>query len=367
VPPPPEPEVSDPLPTEGAEGPKGLAAPELVRQALGRIADVAGADRVALVVVGGEAWSDPGGVPPLFPSGWLEALTSEPNLLSLENPSAEVLARIPWFEGARTAAVLSLELPVAGRAALVFSACQRPDDFSSEDLPLLSALGRQLGRVFSVAQTPARDRLDLEAWLAGERHLGSLVDRGSQEGLEVRSRDAVVLSVDARPMLGSLGELGPVSVLDRMNRLVEEVSRTVYAHGGLLERVQGDGVVAVWGALADGCDGWAAEEALRVAEVLWASSQFDGSLGGAVRVGLHAGRVSVGPVGISGRKSLALVGVASALAFRLGNLADRSPVASEEVLKRAGWVGPHGLDPRAKRVDAAGLGVLAFAVHRDGG
>jgi class 3 adenylate cyclase len=333
---------------------KASTAPLLnqaVAQALQRVAEVLGADRVAVVLESGEAW----GQPPLpdatlpLPEALREQARVRPGGVWLDDAAPALgAAGIPWLASVSAAMAIKFGESL-GQGGVLFAGlgARPPAAAAAGELLVLQGLATQVGLVVDGARSAA-GRLDLELWGKGERFLGPGAPAQPAWAVE-----ATALCVDVRPLLAQ-GSLSTVSLFESLNRVYEEAARVVYAHGGLVERIQGDGLVALWGTLAPGEDD--ARRALLAASALLARLDF---LGGEtplpVNLGVHTGTVLLGRVGGAGRSVYSAIGPAVAMGWRLGALSPGQVVTTRATLaqvKKRLPGKPRALSPLPPELDA---------------
>lgn len=194
-----------------------------------------------------------------------------------------------------------------------------------------------------------RERQRVEALLG--RHVGADVARLALEGGELVSdqREATALFVDVVGSTAMAERLPAAEVVDRLNALFAVVVRVVDAHGGLVNKFDGDGALCVFGAPATQPDH--ATRALRAARVLRGEvealaarlDRFDAG------IGVASGTVVAGPVGPRERHEYTVLGRPVNLAARLTDAAKRHPGG---VLASADTVAAAAPDEREHWVDA---------------
>jgi adenylate cyclase len=138
--------------------------------------------------------------------------------------------------------------------------------------------------------------------------------------------------------VGALVErMGPKEVMSGLNTLWGELSRAVAEQCGCIERIQGEGMMALWSPeiTGPGDATQALAAALRLAEL---APKLE--LGGkplAIRVGVHSGPVVLGLTGPEGRKDWAAIGPPVRLAAKLCAMALEGQVlCSQATVTRAG-------------------------------
>lgn len=127
----------------------------------------------------------------------------------------------------------------------------------------------------------------------------------SEEGVE---RDVTVLFCDVRDFTGLAAGMGAKEVVGALNGLFEVVVPIIARHGGHVDKFEGDGLLAVFGAPERYPDH--ADRGVRAAcEMATAVNRRDAA-GEAVRVGvgLNSGRVVAGAIGGAGRLNFSVIG-----------------------------------------------------------
>lgn len=141
-------------------------------------------------------------------------------------------------------------------------------------------------------------------------------------------RDVIVLAADIRSFSALAASIPPDQLAAALNRYLTDMTAIIFAHGGVVDKFMGDGILATWGSyqqtLAE--DDHArvltcAKEMLAQTEHLqpfW-RSQTDGhplEIG----IGLASGRVTAGEFGSASRSQLTVIGAAVNIAARLEKL-----------------------------------------------
>lgn len=136
------------------------------------------------------------------------------------------------------------------------------------------------------------------------------------------NRELSILFCDLQGFSGIAERLEPLALRDLLNRYFSEVSATVHAHGGTLDKFIGDAVMAFWGAPLPQAD-----HATRAVRAAMALSQGIAPLNQHLAeqhlppvnygIGLATGLVCVGDLGSRLRRSYTAVGDAVNLAARL--------------------------------------------------
>jgi class 3 adenylate cyclase/predicted ATPase len=162
---------------------------------------------------------------------------------------------------------------------------------------------------------------------------GGAPTEGERRQVTILACDTVASSLLAEGM-------DPEEFLDLMNRAFEAILAPVFAHGGYLARLEGDGFKAFFGAPEAHED-----DPLRAVraglEIQTAArrigEQFmreDGVPGFAVRVGVHTDHVVVGPVGTGDTVEYTAMGIGIVLAARLESIARPGTVLISEATQR---------------------------------
>jgi len=124
----------------------------------------------------------------------------------------------------------------------------------------------------------------------------------SEEGIE---RDVSILFCDVEDFTRFASRASATEVVTRLNELFEIVVPVVARHGGHVDKFEGDGLMAVFGAPEPHPDH--ADRAVRAA-VEMAPRVNHGSDGFRIRVGVNTGRVVAGNIGGGGRLNFSVIG-----------------------------------------------------------
>jgi adenylate cyclase len=173
---------------------------------------------------------------------------------------------------------------------------------------------------------------DLFGRYVGEDVARRALDAGVELGGEVR--EAAVLFVDVIGSTSLAAELPPQEVVARLNKFFSIVLDVVRAHGGWVNKFEGDAALCVFGVPTAGDD--AAACALAAGRELAARLEREGTL--EAGVGISAGEVVAGNVGAAERFEYTVIGDPVNEAARLTELAKQARprvLASEAVLRRA--------------------------------
>jgi adenylate cyclase len=196
----------------------------------------------------------------------------------------------------------------------------------------VSEVGRlQSGVNAMVAGLRERERLrDLFGRQVGHDVAQLALDRGVD--LKGERREVAVLFVDVVGSTGLAERLDPEAVVSQLNEFFGVVVGAVEAHGGWVDKFEGDAALCVFGAPVDLADPWTA--CLRAARQL-AHSLVPLSLEAAV--GVSGGTVVAGHVGTASRFEYTVIGDPVNAAARLTELAKQQPcvLADAAVVSRS--------------------------------
>ncbi|MCA1679676.1 MAG: AAA family ATPase, partial [Actinobacteria bacterium] len=165
-------------------------------------------------------------------------------------------------------------------------------------------------------------------------------------------RLATCLFIDVVGSTDATVRLGP----ERMQRLLgeafKEMSATVAAHGGVVEKYVGDAILALFGATTSHIDD--AERALAAADacVRWVSASTSSAAGLAVRAGVETGELLVDLAALETRQRM-VVGESINLAARLQQFAEPGQIV----------VGPRCHEATETLADFEPMGELALKGH----
>ncbi len=140
-----------------------------------------------------------------------------------------------------------------------------------------------------------------------------LSDEFDEEGIEL---EVSVLFTDVRDFTGFAAEAEAKEVVAALNRLFEVVVPVIARHGGHVDKFEGDGLLAVFGAPAPYRDH--ATRATKAAMEICRRVNEGGEAGDLrVGVGVNTGRVVAGAVGGAGRLNFSVIGDAVNIASRV--------------------------------------------------
>lgn len=171
--------------------------------------------------------------------------------------------------------------------------------------------------------------LELDRRRGLERFLPSpVVERvltGDALRLAGERKVVTILFADLRGSTALAEQLAPEAVVGVLNAYLGAMARSVFAHGGILDKFLGDGLMAVFGVLDDGTNG-AAPAARAALEIRRVIAQLNGER---IRrgepeirygIGIHIGEVVLGAVGLPERSDYTAIGDAVNTASRMESL-----------------------------------------------
>ena len=170
--------------------------------------------------------------------------------------------------------------------------------------------------------TIVKELLELNSELAkdNENLGGELYKRGRIQAGEPRSVQLSVLFADVRGFTRAMESSEPKAVLSVLQSLFATMHEVIYAHGGIVDKHLGDGLMAVFGLSGEGSGAGASMRALQ--QLVQATSNVLAGLPPPfntlkVSYGLAAGKVVVGMLGSDRRSELAVLGRPANFAARL--------------------------------------------------
>jgi adenylate cyclase len=125
----------------------------------------------------------------------------------------------------------------------------------------------------------------------------------SEQGVE---REVSILFCDVEDFTGFAAQATAAEVVARLNELFETVVPVVASHGGHVDKFEGDGLLAVFGAPEPHPDH--ADRAVRAALEMAAAVNGGDGLGFRIGVGVNTGRVVAGNIGGGGRLNFSVIG-----------------------------------------------------------
>jgi class 3 adenylate cyclase len=135
----------------------------------------------------------------------------------------------------------------------------------------------------------------------------------TEEGVEV---EVSVLFCDVRDFTAFASDATPQEVVAALNRLFEVIVPIIADHGGHIDKFEGDGLLAVFGAPEPFVDH--ADRAVRAACAIGTEVNDRGRAGELrIGVGVNTGRVIAGAIGGAGRLNFSVIGGAVNVAARV--------------------------------------------------
>jgi adenylate cyclase len=207
-------------------------------------------------------------------------------------------------------------------------------------------------------------RRGLERFLASETVERVLA--GDTLALAGERRVVTVLFADLRGSTRLADTMLPADVVEHLNRYVGAMAESVFAHGGMLDKFLGDGLMAIFGVMDEPTAGAmpAVRAALTIRQRL---ALLNEGRTEPVRfgIGIHTGEVVLGAVGISRRTDFTAVGDTVNTASRLEGLCKRFGVdciLSDTTASRLNEsVALRSLGPAAVRGKARPMPLLTLA------
>ncbi|MGH2953528.1 MAG: adenylate/guanylate cyclase domain-containing protein [Solirubrobacterales bacterium] len=143
-----------------------------------------------------------------------------------------------------------------------------------------------------------------------------LSDGFDEEGVEI---EVSILFCDVRDFTRFAADATPQQVVAALNRLFEVIVPIIAEHGGHVDKFEGDGLLAVFGAPEPYLDH--ADRAVRAACEIAAKVNAEGEAGELrVGIGVNTGRVVAGAIGGAGRLNFSVIGGAVNVAARVEEL-----------------------------------------------
>jgi adenylate cyclase len=165
-----------------------------------------------------------------------------------------------------------------------------------------------------------------------------MVEKGTDPTAEVgRQEELTILFSDIRGFTHYSEQRDPREVVATLNAYLKEMTETVFAHSGTLDKFLGDGMLAFWGApLADADHAFHAVQcALEMQRRMVEWRKATGT-DFRVGIGIHTGRVVVGNIGSSQRLEYTVIGDTVNLASRLEGAAKQ--LGESIVVSEATWL-----------------------------
>jgi class 3 adenylate cyclase len=210
----------------------------------------------------------------------------------------------------------------------------------------LASVGRRLSQQ-TVAESRKRDRVRR---LFGKYVSAQVVERVMQNEGEPQRVHAAILFSDIRGFTTFSETADAGELVRRLNEYFQEMVSAVHENGGIVDKLIGDAVMAVFGGVADvenpsDSAVLAAQSMVRRLERLnirWAA---EGKVPWAAGIGIHVGDVVMGGIGSNDRKDFTVIGDAVNTAARLEGLTKEyvhpiliSRATRNEMADASGWV-----------------------------
>lgn len=254
-------------------------------------------------------------------SGWLlrrmvgQELFVRTGVLSSIGMAAAMLAVFGGLRLSRTAAAFSTGLAIAIYVPFAISSAGYVEvSVIAAGAVILVGIGVLDWWIIDVVRRAAAGdlaRASLKRFLPSHLISGAYSDPAAL--LEPRMGDATVLFTDLRGFTAMTESLAPANVLALVNELHGELVQIVRAHGGVIDKFTGDGMLAVFGALQPENDH--ADRALAVARGLrGAMKQLNRARAEReqpplrIGIGLHSGPIVAGCVGSEDRLEFTVLG-----------------------------------------------------------
>lgn len=261
----------------------------------------------------------------------------EPQIVLKESPNGALYELYVWLADADGAPRLVLELyePVDYLDALMVSNLAPQVAVPAVLVLALTAVlwrlvGRAQGDIDRRTQALAgvRDRL---ARLVSAQAVGAARRASGGERMHSQVLDATLYYADIRDFTSFAEETPPQRVVAFLNRVLSVQVRLVREHGGDVDKMIGDAVLAVF----EGPD--RAARAVACAAAVQRALATEADLPRGLGIGLHDGHVISGVVGPEERQDFTVIGDAVNVAARLCSLAEVGDVVADtRTLARAG-------------------------------
>lgn len=233
--------------------------------------------------------------------------------------------------------------------ALQLESTRRIGAFDSNDLQLFAAIAQQVAGSLA-ALTAAKQRDDAVERARWRRAFAHDVAERQMRQPNVgpgQRRRVVALAADLRSLSELVTVGAPDALLAALNATLEPLVETVFAHGGSVASLGGEGLLALWGVHEEHHDdaAKATKAGLQLAAKYTAAARLAGlpSRYQQLSLGLAMGEAVVGIVGVSVRTDFSAFGAPVDEAHRLAGFATGEVVVSEAVRRELG-VMVHGTE-----------------------
>jgi class 3 adenylate cyclase len=227
--------------------------------------------------------------------------------------------------GALTTAVFAVSIFLLGAATLLLL---RAGWFLESAGPTMAATLAVGGRFLNDAIAQARERATLRSAFGGyvsPQIMDEILAGRIQPGLGGKRQRVCILFSDIRDFTARSEFMAPEALIEMLNHYFSEMTQSVHAHGGTVDKFIGDGMMCFFGApqpLAQ--PALSATAAAR--DMLVRLERLNASFKGrkiepiAIGIGLHVGEVVVGHVGSDARHEYTVIGDAVNTASRIEGL-----------------------------------------------
>ncbi len=226
------------------------------------------------------------------------------------NASESVVLR-----GVKSALAMRMESRDELFGVIYLESVSTPAAFDESDLALLRAIAAQAATVIHNSRLLEQVRCETQLRTALARFLPpALVERAVQGQLdfdqEGKEGEVTVLFADIRGFTALAQKLPPAEVVRTLDAFYDRVSAAVFEAGGMVDKVTGDSVMAVWGGAVPVEDHAerAVAAAIRILEGVRDLTAAGESI--AVGIGIDSGTVVFGPVGTAARRDYTVIGPA---------------------------------------------------------
>lgn len=259
--------------------------------------------------------------------------------LGLRDSTMQTLASVPLLVGGRLIGILT-----------VYNH-ERGQDFSSEDVRLLSIMAGQSAQVVEHARLEEERRSIIQTF--GQFTSPDVVEEILRSGSDTEGsrRHVCIMFMDVRGFSTFAERIEPEEVVEYLRSLFDLTIECVNRHHGIVHQLLGDGLMAIFGApVSYGNDTQNAVQAAFDMLEQVRSAVTDGRIPPTkLGIGLHAGKVVAGTIGSAVHREYKVTGDVVNVAARIEQLNkkfDSSLLISEAVYDK--------LDPTPADVDSMG-------------